>query len=178
VSRRESGTIAAIVAAVGLPLILAYVLVAADMRDDLSELKPAAVSGDAALIGWPDLNPGYDRPAQTRWPAGTRVRMLGYMMDGYRSVPEGAEAGMFILMPEAGHFLHPAHRIPEEMVEVRPVRPLAFQSRRLVWVWGLLGRVTREAKSGMPRREAALFAMSDAEVRPADNIEIARWFIP
>ena len=62
----ESRTIAAIVAAVGLPLILAYLLVAADMRNDLSELKPTAVSGDTALIGWPDLNPAYDRPVETR----------------------------------------------------------------------------------------------------------------
>lgn len=94
------------------------------------------------------------------------------MMDVYRPVPDGAKAGMFILMPEAGHFLHPAHRIPEEMVEVSPVRPLPFQYRRLVWVWGLLGRVTREAESGAARRETALFAMSDAEVRPADNTDI------
>jgi hypothetical protein len=158
---------------VGLPLILAYVLVAADMRNDLSELKPAADSGDTALIGWPDLNPGYDRPAQTRWPSRTRVRILGYMMDGYKPVPDGAKAGMFILMPEAGHFLHPAHRIPEKMVEVWPVTPLPFQYRRLVWVWGLLGRV-----SGVPRRDSALFAMSGAEIRPADNTAIARWFIP
>ncbi len=43
VARRESGTIATIIAAVGLPLMLAYLLVAADMRNDLSELKPAAV---------------------------------------------------------------------------------------------------------------------------------------
>lgn len=64
-SRSESRTIAAIVAAVGLLLILAYLLVAADMRNDLSELKPT-VSGDTALIGWPDLNPAYDRPVETR----------------------------------------------------------------------------------------------------------------
>ena len=178
VSRKESATIATIIAAVGVPLILAYVLVAADMRNDLSELKPTAASGAAALIGWPDLNPGYDRPAQTRWPSGTRVRMLGYMMDGYQPVPEGAKAGMFILMPEAGHFLHPAHRIPGEMVEVWPARPLPFQYRRLVWVWGPLRRVAHEAASGSPRRDTALFAMRDAEVRAADNADIARWFIP
>src|SRR5437868_1545894 len=56
-SRAESRVLAMIIAAVGLPLFLAYVLVAADMRSDLSDLKPAQASLDQsmALVGWPGL---------------------------------------------------------------------------------------------------------------------------
>ena len=32
------------------------------------------------------------------------------MMDGYRPSRDGEQVSMFILLPEAGQFLHPAHR--------------------------------------------------------------------
>jgi hypothetical protein len=51
---------------------------------------------------------------------------------------------MFILLPEAGQFLHPAHRISNQMVEVRPTHPLAFRYRELVWASGILNRTFGE----------------------------------
>ncbi len=80
---------------------------------------------------------------------------------------------MFVLMPEAGHFLHPAHRIPEEMVEVWLNRPAWFKYRRLVWVSGVLART-----SNSPKSDKALFAMYNALIMPAADAEIARWFTP
>ena len=80
---------------------------------------------------------------------------------------------MFVLMPEAGHFLHPAHRIPEEMVEVWLNRPVWFKYRRLVWVSGTLTRT-----SNSPNSDKALFAMHNALITPAADPEIARWFTP
>jgi hypothetical protein len=164
--RKETLTLWAIIAAIGLPLLLAYILVAADMRSDLSELKPAKqVDGTGFVpVGWPELE---EQGAQGR------VRMIGYMMDGYRPSRDGASVDMFILLPEAGQLLHPAHRIPNQMVEVRPRRPIPFRNRQLVWATGTLSRTTGETEG-----EEAAWAMSDAEVQPAEARDISKWFEP
>lgn len=145
---------------------------AADIRTDLSELRPAKGPGDPSgmLIGWPDLE------EYARHPVGepdARVRMLGYMMDGYQTYPDGAQLQMFILMPEAGQFLHPAHRVPNEMVEVWLGQPVPFKFRALVWVSGILQRT-----GNSPRDEKASWAMRDAETERAEQREITRWFAP
>jgi hypothetical protein len=160
-----------IMGAVGLPVLLACMLVAEDMRTDLSDLKPVARA--QALVGWADLDPRDGNPAQTRWPPHTLVKMLGYMMDGYSPSADGSEVRMFVLMPEAGHFLHPAHRIPEEMVEVWLNRPAWFKYRRLVWVSGV-----PERNSSISKSDKALFAMHEALITPAADPEIAQWFTP
>jgi len=140
-------------------------LIASDMRSDLSELRPVfKVWADGVeLLGWPQLRPGSAPPEY-------RVRMLGYMMDGYRPVADGAPVAMFVLMPEAGHLFHPAHRVPEEMVEVWLTEgtSVAYKDRDMVWVEGLLHR--SEGRS--------MWAMTDAFVARADERAIAQWFAP
>lgn len=159
---------ATIAVAVGVPLILAYLLVAADIRSDLSDLEPrkGLAAQTPALLGWPDLE-------KMPWPPQRMVKMLGYMMDGYTSSPEAAPVTMFILMPEAGHVLHPAHRIPDQMVEVRPRHPVPFKNRQLVWATGTLSRI-----DGKPDFERANYAMTNAVVEPALERDITRWFSP
>lgn len=78
---------------------------------------------------------------------------------------------MFILMPEAGHFPHPAHRIANEMVEVWLRRPLSFKFRTLIWASGNLQRTENS-----PRGKKATYAMRDAGVETAEQREITRWF--
>jgi hypothetical protein len=153
--RKEAWTLAAIMIAVGLPVILIGALAAVDARIDLSDWKPG-VRG-TAIIGWPDL--------PTR--AGSQVEMLGYMMD------EDPSSRVFILTPEAGQFLHPAHRIPEEMIEVHLAEPGRFQYRRLVWVSGVL-----TFTSGPPRPDRALYALKNAILQPAPETDIPRFFRP
>jgi hypothetical protein len=63
-------------AALGLPMILAYILIAADLRTDLSEWSP--LPGAPDVLGWRDL-------ATAHPPDWKRVRLLGYMMDGYQA---------------------------------------------------------------------------------------------
>jgi hypothetical protein len=104
--------------------------------------------------------------------------MLGYMMDGHmmdgqRSSRDGEQVNMFILLPEAGQFLHPAHRIPDRMVEVHPPYAIVFRNRQLVWASGTLNRTF--ARRG---DEKAAYAMSDAEVTPASDRDIGKWFHP
>ena len=62
---------------VTLPLILAFLLVGADMRSDLSELKPLkpAIDGTTLLLGWQELESGAMESAlRLRHRAGIFVR--------------------------------------------------------------------------------------------------------
>ena len=154
-------------------MLLALVLVAMDMRNDLDELKSSGQVDEkgAVPIGWSELD-GRSDSAPSHW-EGQRVRMIGYMMDGYKPSRDGELLNMFILLPDAGQFLHPAHRIPDQMVEVRPLHPVAFRFRELIWASGKLNRTT--ARRG---DEKAGYAMSDAEVIPASEREIGKWFHP
>jgi hypothetical protein len=77
-----------------------------------------------------------------------------------------------MLMPEAGQLLHPAHRIPDEMVEVWLKTRVPFKERSLVWVSGVL---TLTAQHG---GEEASYAMRDAAIEPAIESDIKRWFKP
>jgi hypothetical protein len=125
------------------------VLVAMDMRSDLDELKSSGPTDDkgAVPIGWPELKGRHYLSAAddtALWEGRRQVRMIGYMMDGYKPSRDGEQVNMFILLPEAGQFLHPAHRISNQMVEVRPTHPLAFRYRELVWASGILNRTFGE----------------------------------
>jgi hypothetical protein len=148
-------------------MLLAVALVGMDMRSDLSELKSTGQVDDkgAVPVGWPDLERQHKSPQ--------RVRMIGYMMDGYQPSRDGATVDMFVLLPEAGQFLHPAHRIPNQMVEVRPSQPVVFRYRDLVWATGTLNR-TMSSRGD----DKAAYAMIAAEVNPATERDIGKWFRP
>jgi hypothetical protein len=165
-NRRETKAMLLILAAVGLPVMLAYILVSADLRSDLSELKASVPFGssETELVGWADL--------EKRRGDG-QARMIGYMMDAYEPSRDGSPVRMFILMPDAGQWLHPAHRIPDEMVEVHMVHPVPFKNRELVWVTGRLDRAF-----GVSGGDRAAWMLTDALVEPASDREITRWFTP
>jgi hypothetical protein len=154
------------VAAVGLPFLLAGLLVSADIRSDLSELRAVEPFGKqgAQLVGWGDLGK-HDRDG--------RASMLGYMMDASAPSPEGAPVNTFILMPEAGQWLHPVHRTPDEMVAVRTSRPISFKYRQLVWVTGSLNRAV-----GQSREESPAWSLTEAVAESASDRDITRWFTP
>jgi hypothetical protein len=176
--RKETRAIALIIAAVLGPLLLTYLLIAVDMRSELSELRPRQATSDdgAALVSWKDLETNNEagRQRNPELPAG-RARMLGYMMDGYQPVRDGTDVKMFILMPEAGQLLHPAHRLPDEMVEVwlADDRSIPYLDRNLVWVEGKLQRVRQKSRDGL-----ASYAIREAAVERASERDITRWFAP
>jgi hypothetical protein len=95
------------------------------------------------------------------------------MMDGYKMSPDGALVKMFILMPEAGHLLHPAHRIPKEMVEIWPTIPVPFKYRSLVWATGLI-----TLNPGGHDSDKASYTMQEAGIELAVERDIMRWFKP
>lgn len=141
------------------PLLLTWLLLAADMRSDLSELTPRqANAAGIPLVGWRNL---------AARPEG-RVRMLGYMMDRNQPARDGMPVTMFILMPKAGQFLQPAQRTPGAMVAIRLAhgQSVPFRFRSLVWTQGIL------------RRGTAVYTMEEASAQPAGEREIGRWFTP
>ena len=99
--------------------------------------------------------------------------MLGYMMDGDEPFHEGAAVRAFLLLPDAGHILHPAHRIPDQMVKVTLATPGVFRYRRLVWVSGTFGRTGKTERSGQ-----AMYEITNGSVSFASDAEIVRWFEP
>jgi hypothetical protein len=180
--KEEFRAFAVIACAVVLPLILAFLLVAADMRSDLSDLMPREALPDQStfLIGWSDLEIPAGRSVsleQTRWEPQRRVRMLGYMMDGV--APDGKPSRddlpvkSFVLLPEAGQILHPAHHIPDQMVKIWLNLPARYKYRSLVWATGAL-----TWKSERRDGDKALYAMTDAEAKPAVQSDITLWFKP
>jgi hypothetical protein len=176
--RQENLTLWKIIGALAIPMLLAFVLVAMDMRSDLDELKSSGQMDDqgAVPIGWSELEGRHEPSAAhepASWEVQRKVRMIGYMMDGYRPSRDGVKISMFVLLPEAGQFLHPAHRIPSQMVEVWPTHPTIFQYRELVWATGILNQTIVNAADGR-----AAYAMSDADVQPASERDIGKWFHP
>src|SRR5260370_34728536 len=97
------------------------------------------------------------------------------MMDVYHPVRDETAVKMFILMPEAAQLLHPAHRHPDEMVEVwlASGRSVSYVDRNLVWVEGTLQRVHQSSREGL-----ASYAIRDAAVERASDRDITRWFAP
>jgi hypothetical protein len=158
-------------------MFLGFYLIALDTRPDLSDAEPRYdhATYEAIPLGWPSLRQAGDfsepNPVEAAIPNnGSVVKMLGYMMDGYRFVQDGAPVTMFILMPGAGHFLHPAHRNPDEMVEVWLKSQVLFKSRELVRVEGTFERLPSRHAEGH-----SLYALRNAAAAPATKAEIRNW---
>ena len=127
-------------------------------------LLPEMHLRDPLIIDWPSL---------ARVQADSCVRMLGYMMDDEPPISEGASVSAFVLMSETGSLVHPAHRIPEEMIAVRlrAGTVTTFQSRRLVWVRGTLSSCYVSERGEEPR-----YCLTDAEISGAERGDITRFF--
>ena len=80
---------------------------------------------------------------------------------------------MFILAPDAGRLLHPAHRLPDQTVKIWPASPAPFRFRSLVWVAGLIAR-TKGRRDGVD----TMYAITGAEIHAAVQSDITLWFKP
>jgi hypothetical protein len=165
--KREKLTFWSIAAAIVLPVILAAALVAMDMRADLSQLKSTGLVDDrgAVPVAWPDLRDHGDFPG--------RVRILGYMVHEQMPIRDGERVDIFLLLPEAGHFLRQPRRTPNQTVVVWSSYPVFFRNRELVWASGTLSRAIRRSGKDQPE-----WAMTFAEVSPAADRDIGRWLRP
>ncbi len=154
--RRESRTILGVLVAVLGPLFLVYLLVAADLRPDLGEARPrpGATLKGSVLIGWKPLAVEEYEKSEMILDHGPRegsvVAMVGYMMDGFQPVPELTRVTSFTLMPEAGTWIHAAHREPDEMVEVTMASDsrVPYTDRKLVSVTGRFRHLRSKLRYG------------------------------
>ena len=163
---RELSTLAVIVAGVTLPFVAVTAIQSLTMQPDLYDLvvRSDNQSPNPPIIGWSGL-------------AGRvcdcRTRILGYMMDNQRPIPDGTSVSNFVLLSDAGTLLHPAHRIPEEMIDIR-LRAGAvtqFKSRQLVWAEGTMTSCYTSSRGTEP-----LYCLTDAAVLGAESSDINRFF--
>jgi len=162
-----------------VPLLGTVAVVLSSGDSDLSDLAPANPrAGDHLVLDWSVLQ--RDRPhamiAGHEFAAfnGAAVQALGYMTDGDRPLAKNERVRDFVLLPDSGNLIHPAHRFGDQMIAVhlREGDPIAFSPMALVWVWGTL-----QASAGDPAGSKPLYALDQARSQPADKAEIHKYFV-
>lgn len=105
--------------------------------------------------------------------SGTQTRALGFMMETDHVIHDGEWVRDFVLLPDAGNALHPAHRFGDQMIAVHMRENLAVQffARNLVWAWGTFRACARDPGGSKP-----LYGLEDARIEPASVNEIANYF--
>ena len=175
-SKRDSIRALVLVAVVvGVPILGTIYVTASTSEPDLSDLTPIRQRADNYLVlNWPALLQDQAHVLNTGLviPAGAEVQALGYMFESDRSTSKDQWVQDFVLLPEAGNLMHPAHRIRDQMIAVhlRDGTRIQFSPRSLVWVWGNL-----QASAGLGHSEA-LYSLERARVKPADKADIQRYF--
>ena len=176
VSRPESIRTMVLVALVaGVPIFGTIFVTASTSEPDLSDLTPISQHADNYLVlNWSALLQDQAHVLNTGLaiPAGAEVQALGYMFESDRSTSKDQWVQDFVLLPEAGNLMHPAHRIRDQMIAVhlRDGTRIQFSPRSLVWVWGNL-----QASAGLGHSEA-LYRLERARAKPADKADIQRYF--
>ena len=162
----ELRTLFLVIGVTVVPVAGTVFVVIASTQPDLSELTPIRnPQANYLLLNWSSL--GREHPRNKG------VQVLGYMVDGDRPLREGDWVKEFVVLPEAGNLLHPAHRFSDHIIAVHLEYDarVQFSSRSLVWVWG----VFRESPSD-PSGSTPLYSVEQAGARPADKSEIGKYF--
>jgi len=183
VSRGESIRVLLLVTVfAGVPILGTIFVTASTSEADLSELTPINDrAGSYAVLNWSALvqdNPLVQEPsdpekARLRMAAGTDLQALGYMLDGERTISRGEWVREFILLPEAGNLMHPAHRIRDQMITIHLEggQRIQFSPRALTWVWGSFGVSPEPSVRSKP-----LYTLERARAKLADRADIQRYF--
>ena len=142
---------------------------------DIADLSPAiARTGDYTILNWVDLERRRRALQQNaRTFTGARIQALGYMMESDRPIPMGKSIREFVLLPDAGNLLHPAHRFGDQMIAVRLTigHEIEFVPKGLVWAKGIL-----RASSGDPAGSTPLYDLDEATVILASSADIKHFF--
>jgi len=173
-SRRAARTLVGLVALIFLPIIPIGIVITQRAGPDLFDLTPVVSHSDQYLIlAWPELERGRHALHTGAISSGAMIRALGYMMNGDRPLRDGERVQGFILLPDAGSAVHPAHRFGDQMIGVRleAGKTVRFSERSLVWVWGTL-----QMLPGDPLGHAPLNVLEHARAEPASRADINRYF--
>lgn len=143
---------------------------------DLSGLVPIKSRiANHVVLNWSELlrDDGSDTERAAFRISGSEIQALGYMSDGNQPISRGEWTKEFVLLPEAGSFVHPAHRIRDQMITVRleDSERIQFAPRTLIWVWGSF-RVSSEPAA----RSHPLYVLEGARAQPADKADIGGYF--
>ena len=168
-------TLALIVTIFAVPVLGTILAVISTTEPELSELVPASKQvGGYIVLNWLELlqmRRNELNPASAL--SGAAVRALGYMADRDKPTHAGDLVQDFVLLPEAGNLLDPAHRFGDQMIHVRLTDSdrILFSPRQLVWVWGAF-----QASRGDPSGPTPLYSLEGARAQTADRADIARYF--
>jgi hypothetical protein len=171
----EIRTVMLVITVACAPALAAVLIMAASSVQDLTDLdRVAQPDGAPPVLTWSELC--RDRPhalnAARAVSTSGMVVALGYMMDNdHRGrVDEGVSS--FLLLPDRGNLLHPAHRLGDQMIEAHLVRgdEIPFASRRLVRVIGRL-----RLRRGDPAADRPLYVLEEAEAQPIDRTDIRKY---
>lgn len=178
VSRGESIRALLLVTVIaGVPILGTILVTTSTSEPDLSELTPINDhAGSYLVLNWSVLlqdDAPYRGKASAEIAAGTEVQVLGYMFDGGRPVSKGEWMSEFILLPEAGNLMHPAHRIRDQMITIHLEggQRIQFSPRALTWVWGSFGVSPEPFVRSKP-----LYTLERARAKLADRTDIQRYF--
>lgn len=144
------------------------------VQPDLFDLTPMSPRADGyVLVAWHELERARRALKEGEPSSGSPTRMLGYMMEADAPVRNGQQIQRFVLLPDAGSAVHPAHRFGDQMVEVhlKEGYRVPFSAGSLVWVWG-----TWKLLRGNPNEDKALYELENARVETASRSDIAKYF--
>lgn len=162
-------------AGLGFLTFLTAAAIFSTTEPDISDLTPViAKTGDYVILNWVELERRRRALAQNAAVfSGARIQALGYMMEAARFVPPGEAVREFVLLPDAGNLLHPAHRFGDQMIAVHLTigEATKFVPKRLVWAKGIL-----RASSGDPSGPKPLYDLEAASVVPASKTDIKKYF--
>jgi hypothetical protein len=173
VSRREGlRTFVVVLAITCVPVLGAVLAIVSTTEPDLSDLAPIhqpqvrQPQSGYVLLDWLTLRDG-------RFSPDASVQALGYMLESDHPLHTGDSIRDFVLLPEAGNLLHPAHRITDQMIVVhlRAGEQIQFSPRSLVWAWGIF-----RAAPGGPSYLQPIYHLDQAQAKHADKSEISKYF--
>jgi hypothetical protein len=167
---------AVIAVVAGVPILGTIYVTASTSEPDLSDLTPISQrAGNYLVLNWSALlqDQAHGLNIGPVIPSSAEVQALGYMMKSDRSIGNAQWVQDFVLLPEAGTLMHPAHRIRDQMIAVHleDGTRIQFAPRALLWVWGNL-----RASAGLGPRSEALYVLDRARAKPADRADIRMYF--
>ncbi len=174
----ERRTLIILIVAACVPVLGAVCAVTLSSHPDLSGLSPLKEQvGPYVILGWPPLLRDHSHflNARTSSLSGALIQVLGYMTDGAQPIATGQLVKRFVLLPDAGNLLHPAHRFGDQMIAVNlgDTNLIRFFPGRLVWVCG-----TFQATPGDPTGGEPLYALGNASAELASKDDIRKYFRP